>query len=441
MFPLYFVAGEVSPGVLTYVAFTGAFTALFASSIAVAQWDIKRVLAYSTISQLGFMVAAIGIGAYVAALFHLITHAFFKALLFLGSGSVIHGVEHGLHHVHAHNNGQHSNSDEHSHDEHGHNGHPAVKWIERPDGPLNPEDPQDMRNMGGLLQRMPRTAWTFIVGGMALSGFPLITSGFWSKDEILASAWNGHVVVFTTLAVAAFLTAFYTMRQIGLTFLGRPRTSMAEHAPESVPQMTIPLILITPFALLLGFIGIPGINWIAGLLDPYLEFLGIHPHPHEFSFIPMLASIVVALGGLGLGYVVYGRGLAPNQIDPVRQVLGPLWLVLYNKYWIDELYAKTVVPLTLWLSKLLYLFDDAWVIDPIVNAVGMIGIWIARFTAAFDRFVVDGIVNAVGWFSGRAGAILRNTQDGHVQVYLLVLVLSVTVWLLLKAMPIFLTLV
>jgi NADH-quinone oxidoreductase subunit L len=446
MFPLYYVAGEVSPGVLTYVAFTGAFTALFASSIAVAQWDIKRVLAYSTISQLGFMVAAVGIGAYVAALFHLITHAFFKALLFLGSGSVIHGVEHGLHHLHAHGNGKHDADDAHSHeahdqDGHGHEAEPAVRWIERPDGPLNPEDPQDMRNMGGLLSRMPRTAWTFIVGGMALSGFPLITSGFWSKDEILASAWNGHMMVFTTLAVAAFLTAFYTMRQIGLAFLGQPRTPMAEHAPESVPQMTIPLMLITPFTLLLGFIGIPGMNWIAGLLDPYLEFQGVHPHHHEFSFIPMLVSIVVALGGLALGYMVYGRGLAAGQIDPVRKILGPLWLVLYHKYWIDELYGKTVVPLTLWLAKILYWFDDVWVIDPIVNAIGIIGIWIGRFAAAFDRFVVDGIINTAGWFSGRAGAILRNTQDGHVQVYLLVLVVSVTVWLLLKAMPIFLTLV
>jgi NADH-quinone oxidoreductase subunit L len=440
MFPLFYVAGEVSPGVLTYVAYTGAFTALFASSIAIAQWDIKRVLAYSTISQLGFMVAAIGVGAYVAALFHLITHAFFKALLFLGSGSVIHGVEHGLH---AHDNGKHDadNTHDDAHDVHGHNAHPAVAWVERPDGRLNPEDPQDMRNMGGLLSRMPRTAWTFIVGGMALSGFPFITAGFWSKDEILASAWNGHLVVFTILAVAAFLTAFYTMRQIGLAFLGQPRTPMAEHAPESVPQMTIPLLLIAPFALLLGFIGIPGINWVAGLLDPYLEFQGIHPHHHEFSFIPMLVSIVVALGGLALGYVVYGRGLASGQIDPLRKVLGPLWLVFHHKYWIDELYGITVVPLTLWLARVLYRFDDLWVIDPIVNAVGMIGVWIGRFAAAFDRFVVDGIVNTAGWFSGRAGAVLRNTQDGHVQVYLLVLVVSVTVWLLLKAMPIFLTLV
>jgi NADH-quinone oxidoreductase subunit L len=451
MFPLYAVVLEESPQTMTFVAFIGAFTALFASTIAVAQWDIKRVLAYSTISQLGFMVAAIGIGAYVAALFHLLTHAFFKALLFLGSGSVIHGVEHGLHHVHEHGHGnghgdapqleQHAHGDAPNQDAgHGH-GHVEPAWIQRPDGRLNPEDPQDMRNMGGLLGRMPRTAYTFIIGGLALSGFPFITAGFWSKDEILANAWNGHRIVFATLAVTAFLTAFYTMRQIALTFLGQPRTEMARHAPESVPQMTVPLMLIAPFAILLGFIGIPGANWIAGILDPYLEFQGVHPHHHEFNFLPMLVSIVVALGGLGLGWVVYGKGLQVGQIDPVRRALGPLWTVFHNKYWIDELYNNTIVAFSLALSKFLYWVDDLWIIDPIVDGVGRLGVWLGRFAAAFDRFVIDGIVSAAGWFSGRTGALLRNTQDGHVQVYLLVLAVAVTVWLLLKTMPIFLTLV
>ncbi len=439
MFPMFAMVGETSPGAMTFVSFIGAFTALFAATIAVTQWDIKRVLAYSTISQLGFMVAAIGIGAYVAALFHLLTHAFFKALLFLGSGSVIHGVEHGLHHVHEHSN-EHGHDKPAHGDEHGH-GHAEPQWIERADGRLNPEDPQDMRNMGGLLSRMPRTGWTFIIGGLALAGFPFITAGFWSKDEILASAWNGHLIVFTVLAISAFLTAFYTARQIGLTFFGEPRTEMARHTPESVPQMTIPLLLITPFAILLGFIGIPGMNWIAGLLDPYLEFQGVHAHHHEFSFLPMLVSIVVALGGLGLGWVVYGKGLKVGQIDPLRKVLGPLWLVFYNKYWVDELYNNTIVAFTRALAKFLYWFDDFWVLDPIVDAIGATGFWLGRFVAAFDRFVIDGIVNASAWFSARAGTLLRNAQDGSVQVYLLVLAVSVTVWLLLKVMPIFLTLV
>jgi NADH-quinone oxidoreductase subunit L len=450
MFPLFYVAGEVSPGTMNFVAFIGAFTAIFASTIAVAQWDIKRVLAYSTISQLGFMVAAVGTGAYVAALFHLITHAFFKALLFLGSGSVIHGVEHGLHHVHAH--GGHGNGQGNGHgtegahkDDHGHGSHASIHWVERPDGRLNPEDPQDMRNMGGLLSRMPRTGWTFIAGGAALAGFPFITAGFWSKDEILASAWyTGSYWVFWTLCAAAFLTAFYTMRQIGLTFLGEPRTEMAQHAPESVPQMTIPLMLITPFALLLGFFGMPkwlAPNFVEGVLEPYIEHLGFHvPHP-GFSIVPLGMSLVVALGGLAVGYLIYGKGLAAGQIDPVQRVLGPLWTLFHNKYWVDELYNNTVVALSHGISKFLYWVDDLWIIDPIVDGIGKLGIWLGRFSAAFDRFVVDGIVNTAGWLSGRTGSLLRNTQDGHVQVYLLVLVVSVTVWLLLKAMPIFLTLV
>ncbi|MGD1994876.1 MAG: NADH-quinone oxidoreductase subunit L, partial [Anaerolineae bacterium] len=237
-FPL-FVALE-GGAQLGVVAFIGAFTALFSSTIAVAQNDIKRVLAYSTVSQLGYMIAALGIGAYVAAVFHLITHAFFKALLFLGSGSVIHGVEHGHHHAH-----------------HGSHGHEEEF------------DANNMLNMGGLLRRMPVTGWTFIVGALALTGiFPW--AGFWSKDEILADAWatflqGGHFgvssnwgfFVWLLLTVAAFLTAFYTGRQIFVTFAGKPRTEAAAHAPESVPSMVWPLVILAVFATFLGLAGMP----------------------------------------------------------------------------------------------------------------------------------------------------------------------------------------
>ncbi len=238
MFPLIsagWTEGMPLNPTMSFIAFIGAFTALFAATIAVAQNDIKRVLAYSTISQLGFMIAALGIGAYVAAAFHLVTHAFFKALLFLDSGSVIHGMEHGVMHT-----GEHV-------------------------------DAQNMFNMGGLRKKMPITFWTFLIGGLALSGFPVLTAGFWSKDEIFAEAFgNGHLVVFITLAVAAFLTAFYTMRQITLTFLGEPRTKAAEHASETPWTMTVPLIVLAVFAVGYGWAGIPEDFPLSGRSHPQL---------------------------------------------------------------------------------------------------------------------------------------------------------------------------
>ena len=438
MFPIYEFSGEVSSGTLQFVAFIGAFTALFAATIAVAQWDIKRVLAYSTISQLGYMVAAIGMGAYVAALFHLLTHAFFKALLFLGSGSVIHGVEHGYHHAHEHAQDGH----EESHGEH---------IVRRADGVLDTEDAQDMRNMGGLLTRMPRTGWTFIIGGLALSGFPLVTAGFWSKDEILAFAWDGnHQWVFWTLALAAFLTAFYTMRQIGLTFLGRARTEGASHAPESVASMTTPLILISFFAIAAGWVGIPatfpvlgGIvpNWIEHFLEPYMQYMHLHAHHASFHVMPLAVSLLVALGGLGAGYLVYGQGLKEGQTDPVARLLGPIWWMWHRKYWIDELYQITIVLFTMWLSRFLALFDREWIIDWIVNGIGRLALRFADLTSAFDRFVVDGFVDGVGWVSDQAGHIARMLQDGRVQTYLLFGMLILAVWLFLNVLPMILTLV
>ncbi len=196
LFSAGWLPGEPLTSAMMVVTGIGTFTALFAATIALTQRDIKRTLAYSTISQLGYMIAAVGIGAPIAAAFHLVTHAFFKALLFLGSGSVIHGVEHGQMHT----------------GEHG--------------------DPQDMFRMGGLARKMPRTFITFAIGGLALAGFPLITAGFWSKDAILAAAYGAPArIVFWILVLAAFLTAFYTMRQITLTFFGQNRTESAIPCP------------------------------------------------------------------------------------------------------------------------------------------------------------------------------------------------------------------
>src|SRR5262249_26369743 len=179
------------------------------------------------------------------------------------------------------------------------------------------------------------------------------------------SAWGTNSQwVFWTLCVAAFLTAFYTMRQIGLSFLGQPRTQMAEHAPESVPQMTIPLLLIAPFAIALGWFGLPtwlGPSFIDHILEPYIEYQGFHGLNLGCSIVPLGMSLVVALGGLAAGWLVYGRGLAEGQIDPLRNWLGPLWVVFHNKYWIDEFYNSTVVAFVPFLAKLLYWFDDVWV--------------------------------------------------------------------------------
>jgi NADH-quinone oxidoreductase subunit L len=277
---MFLAATPLATFVITIV---GAGTAVFAGFVALGQWDIKKVLAYSTVSQLGFMVAAVGLGAYTAAYFHLITHAFFKALLFLGSGSVIHGMEHGHHLAHGHHgHGAHDDHGDHAHDEHDahakdaeHAGdeshetpgaHHAAINTPIPEEPMeeHPFDPQDMRNMGGLRERMPITFWTYLIGTLALAGiFPL--SGFWSKDEILGAAFrNGFnqgglkgFIALGLLFLAAFFTAFYMWRQIRYVFLGKPRTAAAETAPESVNTMTIPLIVLAGLSVIGGMLNVP----------------------------------------------------------------------------------------------------------------------------------------------------------------------------------------
>ncbi len=382
MFPLL----SLEHGTMSVIAFIGAFTALFAATIAVAQNDVKRVLAYSTISQLGYMIAALGIGAYVAAAFHLITHAFFKALLFLGSGSVIHGMEHGVLHT-----GNHK------------------------------VDPQDMFNMGGLRKKMPITFWTFLIGGFALSGFPLITAGFWSKDEILADAWaHHHYTVFIVLAVAAFLTAFYTMRQITLTFLGEPRTEEAKHAQETPWTMTTPLVVLSVFAVAYGWVGIPEhFPAIGGLIPNWFhDFVGHTlaevPKAPEFSWIPLLTSLVVALGGLALGYYTYRNVKAVGE-DRLQIPL------LKNKYYFDEAYDFLFVKPAYWFAEnVVYKFMDQRVIDGILHAFGPttdgIGSAIRNYfdVPVVNRFFGDGSAEVTHWFGGK----LRFIQTGRVQQYL-----------------------
>jgi NADH-quinone oxidoreductase subunit L len=383
MFPLI----SLDEKTMTIVAFIGAFTAIFAATIAVAQNDIKRVLAYSTISQLGYMIAALGIGAYIAAIFHLITHAFFKALLFLGSGSVIHGMEHGILHT-----GNHK------------------------------VDPQDMFNMGGLKNKMPITFWTFLIGGFALSGFPLVTAGFWSKDEIFADAFaHGEIAVFITLAVAALLTAFYTMRQITLTFLGEARTPEAEHAQETPWTMTLPLIILSIFAVGYGWVGIPEhFPGLGGLVPNWLhEFVGgtlaEHPEAVDFSWLPLLTSLVVALGGLGLGYAMYRHVNSPAedrlQIDFLKQ-----------KYYFDKIYDAIFVKPAYWFAEnVVYKFMDQSVIDGILHLFGPgtqgLGDAIRKYfdLPVINRFFGDGTAD-VTYLSG---VKLRTIQTGRIQQYLM----------------------
>ncbi|MBI3168317.1 MAG: NADH-quinone oxidoreductase subunit L [Chloroflexi bacterium] len=383
MFPII----SLDEKTMTVVAFIGAFTALFAATIAVAQNDIKRVLAYSTISQLGFMIAALGIGAYVAATFHLVTHAFFKALLFLGSGSVIHGMEHGVLHT-----GNHK------------------------------VDPQDMFNMGGLRNKMPITFWTFLIGGFALSGFPLVTAGFWSKDEILADAWaHGHMIVFATLAIAAFMTAFYTMRQITLTFLGEARTDEAEHAHETPWTMTAPLVVLSIFAVGYGWVGIPEhFPGLGGILPNWFhEFIGSmlleHEAELEFNLIPLATSLIVALGGLAAGYLAYRNVKSPAE-DKLQIP------VLKNKWYVDELYNFLLIKPAIWFSEV---FVSKWMdkgfIDGILHlfgpATGGVGSVIRNYfdLPVINQFFGDGSAEVTWWF----GRNLRPIQTGRIQQYLI----------------------
>jgi NADH-quinone oxidoreductase subunit L len=393
MYPLLRVGnetGHISPA-MSVMAVIGTFTAIFAATIAMAQNDIKRVLAYSTISQLGYMIAALGIGAYVAAAFHLITHAFFKALLFLGSGSVIHGVEHGVMHT------------------------------------GEEVDPQNMFNMGGLRKKMPITFWTFLIGGLALSGFPIITAGFWSKDEILAEAFgNGHWVVFIVLSIAAFLTAFYTMRQITLTFLGKPRTESAHHAQETPWTMTLPLIILAVFAITIGWAGIShSFPVIGGILPNFMhDFIGgtllEAPEVLPFSMWPLVISVIASLGGLTLGWLVYRNQLEGAE-DPLKVTLGPVYTVLKNKYYFDELYNIIFVRPAYWVAdNFTNQILDRGIIDGILHFIARVASNVGHvFRNYFDKPVVNGFGDFVGEGIKKIGRSIKVIQTGKVQQYLL----------------------
>ena len=405
--PLYIL----EPTAQAAVALIGAATALFAATIAVGQYDIKKVLAYSTISQLGFMVAAVGMGAFVAGMFHLITHAFFKALLFLSAGSVILGVERGHHHA-AHGN---ENND-----------HEEVF------------DPADMRNMGGMRKTMPVTFWLYLIGAIALAGLPPF-AGFFSKDEILADAFkigftdgqNFGVWVYILLAVAAFLTAFYMGRQIWLVFFGKPRHEAAEHAQESPLVMTVPLMVLAALSIFGGLLNFPTIGTLTKWLEHTYESFHMHLHHGEFNPTVAISSTILALTAIAISWLIYGRKpLAQKQVDPLQQSLGPIFKGMNSKWWVDELYWAVILNPYINLSRFLaetidWNFWHDWVHDNlIVRAFKGITHF---FAEPFDLGVIDAIANGLATGTQQLANSLRRIQTGYVRNYALSVFIGVVV--------------
>jgi len=401
--PLY----TLVPQAQFVVAMTGAITALFAATIAVGQYDIKKVLAYSTISQLGFMVAAVGMGAYVAGMFHLVTHAFFKALLFLSAGSVILGMERGHHHL-------------------GHHGDHHDEEV---------FDPGDMRNMGGMRKTMPVTFWVYMIGTLALSGiFPF--AGFWSKDEILADASaTGYTAVYWLLSVAAFFTAFYMGRQIWMVFFGEARHEAAAHAEESPKVMTVPLMVLAGLSVLGGALNLPGLH----TLTVWLEHT-INVHPGEFNFQVAIVSTILALLAIFISWLLYGRNpIKVGQPDPLKKPLGFLFTGMENKWFVDEGYWAAIVDRYVDFSYFLadvvdWRFWHDWFHEKVIAATY---IWLSNIALNkyADQRGIDAIANGLGNATKNLSASMRKVQNGFVRSYALSVFLGVVLilgYLLLK---------
>ncbi len=371
----------MSPTTMFVVAMVGALTAIFAATIGFAQNDIKRVLAYSTVSQLGFMFIAMGVGAFTAGIFHLMTHAFFKACLFLGSGSVIHAMHHALHHAHV------------------------------------DDDAQDMRNMGGLRKKMPITWATFGISCLAISGLPFF-SGFFSKDEILWWAFastRGSMLVWGIAVIAAFMTAFYMFRCLYMTFYGKQRTNpkAKDHIHESPWLITLPLVVLAFLATVGGLIGIPHVlgNLLGHIPNKLQQFLApVFEHSQELyqieahgsaatEFGLMGFSVVIALAGIALATVMYIKN--PELPGRFTAKFSQLHRVVFNKWYVDEAYDALFV-----------------------NTTKKLGIF---FWRGFDVNVIDGIVNGVAKLVGVLAATLRHTQTGLFQNYALTMVLGTVV--------------
>jgi NADH-quinone oxidoreductase subunit L len=386
----------MSPVAMTMVATVGALTALFAATIGLFQYDIKKVLAYSTVSQLGYMFLAVGTGAYWVGIFHLLTHAFFKACLFLGSGSVIHGMHHAYHATHNHH-----------------------------------DDPQDMRNMGGLGEHMPITKWTYLAACGAIAGVPFL-SGFFSKDEILWKTFsNGNTIIPGEIlwlfgAMAAVMTAFYMFRSYFMTFTGDFRGGKVaeKHIHESPWSISGVLIVLGVLSVGGGLMGLPQLwhlpNYLESWLEPVFEhsqhLLKWDGYHHTAEWLLMIFSICLAFTGIGAAVVAYkdGQSTLPAQLLAKYPDIHRL---IFNKYYIDEIYQATVIRGSVVFSEMCDWFDKN-VIDRIINIIGYVARFISWVHGLHDTYIIDGAVNGVAHLTALGGRTVRSLQTGSIQTYL-----------------------
>ena len=364
---------------LTVVTWVGAATAVFAALIAVAQNDIKRILAYSTVSQLGYMMAGLGLGGVAVGMFHLITHAFFKALLFLGAGSVIHGC----------------------HEE------------------------QDIRRMGGLKVDMPLTFITYAIGMLALCGFPIFFSGFWSKDGILEAAQHSSVIKgpFYLLVFGALLTAFYMTRQVCYVFLGYWRGP--KPAYESPMVMTLPLVILAFFAMALGLIGTPAWPWFHAFLEGRAAEFSVHSLIEPGFLLLMATSSLVVFLGLGFGWRLYGeKSPKPEQPDALEKSVPWLWAPLRDRLYVDEFYGVTVIAFYAWWGRV-----ADWIDRRVWGGIVALVAWIFALWAQLNRLLdinwVDGGFDKTCEELSEGGGLLASLQSGRVQNYLRILAVAV----------------
>jgi len=382
---------SMAPETLHVIAWIGVLTALVAATIALTQYDIKKVLAYSTVSQLGYMFIGVGVGGYAAAIFHLMTHAFFKACLFLGAGSVIHAMHH----------------------------------------------EQDMRKMGGLRRYMPTTFWTFAISVLAIAGTPL-TAGFFSKDEILWLAFSsphGNKLIWFLAVVGAGMTAFYMFRQFFMVFFGECRADhhTQEHLHESPKAMTLPLIVLALGALFAGWIGLPAVfggSQFSHWLEPVTGGHAEEHASHALELGLMAVSIAVAVSGFFIAYLMYYRGaLSPERFTTLAG--GCFYRLFDRKYYLDEIYQAIFVNGTLLLARLGSLFDQ-YIIDGIVDGSAALTRFVSWIHGLFDNYVIDGIVNAVANITFWVGNKFRRLQTGNINSYLYVVLIAVVLAILAK---------